>query len=189
MNGHEDQYDETTEPDFIEDDLEQADDIDIPMDDGPADPHAEIERLTAEKDALYEKLARVQADFQNANRRMERDNTQRLGIAIGSFIRDLLPVVDNLERALQVDPEAPSSHVLGGVQATLDSFLQTLGRQQVERITPEPGTPFDPNEHEALMQQPSDQYDEPTVTQLFQAGYRHAGRTIRPAQVAVSSVS
>ncbi|MEM8873320.1 MAG: nucleotide exchange factor GrpE [Planctomycetota bacterium] len=189
MNGQEEQYEEPTEQDFIEDDEQQPEDVDIPMTDAEADPAAEIERLQAELAAFREKFARVQADFQNANRRMERDNAQRLGIAVGAFVKELLPVIDNLERALQVDPDAPASQVLGGVQATLDSFLQTLGKQQVERIAPEPGTPFDHNEHEALMQQPTDEYDEPTVTQLLQAGYRHAGRTIRPAQVAVSSVS
>jgi molecular chaperone GrpE len=67
--------------------------------------------------------------------------------------------------------------------------MTVLKGQNVEVIAPTPGTPFDPNRHQALMQQPSDEYTEPTVTQLLQPGYALHGRTLRPAQVAVSKTS
>ena len=67
-------------------------------------------------------------------------------------------------------------------------MLAVLKQQQVEVIAPAAGTPFDPSKHEALMQQPSDEYTEPTVTQLLQKGYALGGRTLRPAQVAVSKI-
>ena len=68
-------------------------------------------------------------------------------------------------------------------------MMTVLKSQNVEVIAPEPGTPFDPTKHQALLQQPSDQYGEPTVTQLLQKGYALHGRTLRPAQVAVSKTS
>ena len=66
--------------------------------------------------------------------------------------------------------------------------MKVLGENDVEVIAPQPGTPFDPNVHQALMQQPSDQYTEPTVTMLMQKGYAMHGRVLRPAQVAVSKI-
>ena len=74
------------------------------------------------------------------------------------------------------------------MQIVHDQWLNVLKQQQVEEIAPAPGTPFDPTQHEALMQQDS-QYNEPTVVQLLQKGYALHGRTLRPAQVAVSRTS
>lgn len=153
--------------------------------DHEGDLQAEIENLRAEKQAAYEKLARVQADYQNAQRRLEKEMDQRLRIAAGQLIRAFLPVVDNLERALDVPETADVKSVVAGVRGTYDQWLEVLARNGVEAIAPEPGTPFDPNQMEALMQEPGD-HDGPAVTRLLQRGYSFDGRVIRPAQVAVS---
>lgn len=150
-----------------------------------ADLQAEIENLRAEKQAAYEKLARVQADYQNAQRRLEKEMDQRLRMAAGQLIKAFLPVLDNLERALDVPESADVKTIVAGVRGTYDQWLEVLARNGVEPIAPEPGTPFDHHQMEALMQEPGD-YEVPTVTRLLQRGYSFDGRVIRPAQVAVS---
>jgi len=108
---------------------------------------------------------------------------------VKSLIKSLLPVIDNFERALAMDPaKVDAAAILKGMQIVHDQWLKVLRDQKVEVIAPQPGEPFDPNRHEALMQQPGD-YAEPTVTQLLQKGYALHGRTLRPAQVAVSKTS
>jgi molecular chaperone GrpE len=160
----------------------------MPADDSAegGDPFAEIESLRAEKKALFEKLARAQADFQNSQRRLEKEMDQRLKVAAGHLVRSFLPVLDNLERALDVPESADVRSVIEGVRGTYDQWLDVLRRNGVERIAPEPGTPFDPTHMEALMQEQAD-YDTPSVTRLLQPGYEFEGRVLRPAQVAVSA--
>lgn len=144
------------------------------------------ERLRSERDSLYERLARATADFQNMRRRQEQDAEQRVQYANSTLIKSLLPVIDNFERALAVDPaKVDAASILKGLQIVHDQLINALRQQQVEEIAPAPGTPFDPNQHQALMQQDA-VYPVPTVLQLLQKGYSLHGRTLRPAQVAVS---
>jgi molecular chaperone GrpE len=146
----------------------------------------DLEGLRAERDSLYERLARVSAEFKNSQRRMQTDTDQRLQYANSSLIKSLLPVIDNFERALNVDPDKTDGRsLLKGMQIVHDQLMSVLKQQQVEEIAPQAGTPFDPSMHEALMQQEAT-YSTPTVTQLMQKGYSMHGRTLRPAQVAVS---
>ena len=147
----------------------------------------EMLQLRAERDDLYQRLARAQADYQNSRKRLEADVEQRLQYANAQLIKALLPVIDNFERALAVDAaRTDAAAILKGMQIVHDQLMKVLGEHHVEEIAPDPGTPFDPARHEALMQQPAEQYDEPTVTQLLQKGYALRDRTLRPAQVAVS---
>lgn len=146
----------------------------------------EVQRLRAERDSLYQRLARATADFQNIRKRQEQETEQRVQYANSTLIKNLLPVIDNFERALAVDPaKADAASILRGMQIVHDQWLNTLKQQNVEEIAPTPGTPFDPNLHQALMQQDAT-YPVPTVVQLLQKGYSLHGRTLRPAQVAVS---
>lgn len=150
----------------------------------------ELIKLRTERDQLFERLARTQADYQNSRRRLEQDMEQRLQYANSNLIKSLLPVIDNWERALAVDPaQTGAAAILKGLELVHDQMMAALKQHNVEVIAPEPGTPFDPTQHEALMQQPSDQYKEPAVTMLLQKGYRLKDRTLRPAQVAVSKTS
>ena len=146
----------------------------------------EVERLQQERNALFDRLARATAEFQNARRRHEQEAEQRVQYANGGLIKSLLPVIDNFERALAVDAtKADAASILKGMQIVHDQWMNVLRQQNVEEIAPTPGTPFDPNQHQALMQQDST-YKVPTVVQLLQKGYSLHGRTLRPAQVAVS---
>ena len=154
--------------------------------DGQRSESNELAALRAERDSLFERLARATAEYKNSQRRMQADADQRLQYANSSLIKALLPVIDNFERALSVDPEKTDPRsLLKGMQIVHDQWMAVLKQQQVEEIAPQAGTPFDPSQHEALMQQDST-YTVPTVTQLMQKGYAMHGRTLRPAQVAVS---
>src|SRR5215207_5289105 len=108
---------------------------------------------------------------------------QRLQYANSSLIKSLIPVIDNFERALAQDQsKLDVASIMQGMQFVHDQWLNVLKQQQVEEIAPKEGEAFDPTKHEALIQQPTDKYEEPTVTQLLQKGYALHGRTLRPAQ-------
>ena len=150
----------------------------------------DLRKLQQERDTLFEQLARTQADFRNAQKRLETDKQQAIQFANSRLITSLIPIIDNFERALSADPaKADAGTLLKGLQIVYDQLITQLRQQNIEPIAPEPGTPFDPNQHQAILQQPTDKYDQPTVTQLLQKGYSLHGRVLRPAQVAVSQLS
>lgn len=150
------------------------------------DQEAEVENLRAEKAAVYEKLARVQADFTNARKRLETDMEQRLAYANQSLIESLLPVIDNFERALSQDPaKVDAATILKGMTLVSEQLKGLVGKYNVEGVEPKPGDDFDPNLHQAIMQQDSE-LPEGKVTMLLGKGYTMKGRVVRPAQVAVS---
>jgi molecular chaperone GrpE len=181
------------------DDFKNLDIEDIPVDDAndlraeeqsrtaEAPTSDEVTKLRAERDEYYQKLLRATADYRNSQRRLEQDKQQAVQYANSSLIKLLLPVIDNFERALSVDPDKTDvPKLLQGMQIVHDELLNVLKKQEVEAVAPQPGEPFNPELHQALMQQPNDQYSEPTVTMLLQKGYTHLGRVLRPAGVAVS---
>jgi molecular chaperone GrpE len=146
----------------------------------------DYDKVKAERDALFERLARAQADFQNSRKRLETESDQRLQYANSQLIKNLLPTIDNLERAMAVDvTKTDAASIIKGLQVLVDQLMKVLAAQNVEVIAPEVGSPFDPTRHEAIMQQDSE-YPPNTVTQLLQKGYALRDRTLRPAQVAVS---
>jgi molecular chaperone GrpE len=147
----------------------------------------DLQKLQEERDTLFDRLARAQADFRNAQRRLEQDKEQAIQFANSSLIKAFIPIIDNLDRALAVDPaRADVETILKGLRLVQDQLAKALASQGIEVVNPVPGSPFDPNKHEALMHQPSDKYSDPTVVQSLQKGYVMHGRTLRPAGVAVS---
>ena len=146
----------------------------------------DFQRLKAERDMLFEKLARAQADFQNSRKRIQAESDQRAQYANANLIKSLLPVIDNFERALAQDPDkTDTKSMLKGMQIVHDQWLNVLRQQLVQEIAPQPGEAFDPNRHEALMHQPSP-FPDGSVVQTLQKGYALHDRTLRPAQVSVS---
>src|ERR1700744_5796901 len=147
---------------------------------------SELERTNLEKQQLFERLARAQAEFQNSRKRLEQDQDQALQFANHTLLKAMLPLMDNFERAMAVDPaKVDAASILQGVQVVRDQFEAILKAQRVEVLAPKPGDPFDPARHEALLQQQSDQ-PAGHVAMLLNKGYALMGRTLRPAQVAVS---
>lgn len=154
--------------------------------DAPGAGAADFDKLKVERDSLYERLARTTADFQNSRKRLQAEADQRAQYANATLIKNLLPVIDNFERALAQDPsKTDSATLLKGMQIVHDQWLKVLKQQQVEEIAPQPGDPFDPTRHEALMQADSD-FPPGSVVQTLQKGYALHDRTLRPAQVSVS---
>ena len=157
--------------------------------DGPA-PSEDVAALKKQLEELQDKMLRALAEADNVRRRLEKSAEDRVRYANESLMRELIPVIDNFERALAVDPaKTDSAAILKGLQIVHDQLIKVLRDQKVEEIAPQPGERFDPTRHEALMQQEAPQYNEPTVTQLLQKGYALHGRTLRPAGVAVSRAS
>ena len=143
-------------------------------------------KLHQERDTLFNQLARVQADFKNAQKRLESEKLVAIQYANSRVIQSLLPILDNFDRALEVDPaKTDAASMLKGMQLIKELLMKALADQHVQVIKPQPGDPFDPNLHQALMQQPDDRYTEPTIVQLYQPGYLHHDRILRPAQVVV----
>lgn len=149
-------------------------------------PQAELENLRAEKNALFEKLARAQADFTNARKRLEADLETRLQYQLGKLIESQLPLIDTLERAIAVDPStADAATILKGVQLVHDQWIDLLKRFGVETVQPKPGDPFDPHVQQAIMHEPSD-LPEGTVARCAQTGYTLNGKLVRSALVVVA---
>ncbi len=171
-----------------DDDVTEAPESGDPTETGAASVAAEdVSKLQAERDELFQRLARATADFQNMRKRLEAESDQRLQYANAALIKSLLPVIDNFERALIVDPKKTDSNaILKGMQIVHDQWMSVLKNQQVDEIHPKPGEAFDPSRHEALMQQASDKFPEGSVVLVLQKGYSLQDRVLRPAQVAVS---
>ncbi len=146
---------------------------------------AEVVALRLERDTLQDQLLRARAEFDNYRRRVARENEQIRKTAAQGLMRDLLPIVDNMERALSHVEDKTSSLALG-VEMILKQFAGVLSTQGLEPI-PALGEPFDPNIHEALTHQPSTEYAADSVMEEFQRGYRLGDFVLRPTQVVVSS--
>jgi len=147
----------------------------------PIDPMQMLKNEVAE---LNDKLLRQHAEMDNLRKRTAREVVDARKFAVEKFAVALLDVVDNLERALEVE-EGKEDALRDGVQRTLDSWHGMMGKFDVERIEAV-GEQFDPHKHEALSKMPSDE-PEGTVINQHCAGYTLNGRLIRPAQVLVSS--
>lgn len=151
----------------------------------PSEAELVIARLTAERDVLKDQLLRARAEFDNYRKRVLREGEQaRTGAAQG-IMRDLLPVADNLERAL-AHAEDPSSALAEGVGMVLRQFMDVLAVRGLEAI-PAMGASFDPNVHEALSYMPSDEHAAGMVMNEFERGYRLGSAVLRPSRVVVSS--
>ena len=141
---------------------------------------AELEAARLERDEYLDALRRLKAEFENSRKRRDRDRARLLETASERLVVELLPVLDNLDRALEAEGD-----IREGVRATRDQLADALGNEGLLPIASD-GQPFDPNVHEAVMGQPSDEHEEGTVLQTFQRGYVLNGKPIRPAKVVVA---
>jgi molecular chaperone GrpE len=151
---------------------------------------AMLDALQAENAALKDQMLRVAAEAENAKRRAEREANDARAYAIQRFARDLLGVADNLSRALQHEPAADDPVVKNfvlGVEMTEKELAQAFDRNGLKKVDPPRGSKFDPNLHQAMMEQPAPDVEPGTVVQVMQAGYELMGRIVRPALVVVAS--
>ncbi|WP_331344038.1 nucleotide exchange factor GrpE [Cellvibrio sp. UBA7661] len=148
---------------------------------------AQLATLAAGYESAKEQVLRAQADAQNARRRAEQDVEKAHKFGLEKMVNDLLPVVDNLERALaSIDAgNEVLTAIVEGIQLTHKSFVDALARHQVIAVDPV-GEPFDPNLHQAVSAVPNPDVEPNTVINCFQKGYTLHGRLVRPAMVVVS---
>jgi len=146
-----------------------------------------VEQLQADLSAARDSALRAQADAQNVKRRSEQDVEKARKFALERFCSELLPVVDNLERALEAatGEQAAVKPIAEGVELTLKSFLDALKKFNIEVVDPQ-GEPFDPQQHQAMSMVENNEVEPNTVLAVMQKGYTLNGRLVRPAMVLVS---
>ncbi|HEY2630850.1 MAG TPA: nucleotide exchange factor GrpE [Solirubrobacteraceae bacterium] len=155
------------------------------------DPGGEIEaeldemvKTSAERDHYLALAQRTQADFENYRKRVARDAAQAQDRGVAKLAKELLPALDNLDRAL--DAAAEEDPLLTGVKLVRAEIAAALARVGIEAFSPL-GDPFDPNVHEAMAQQPVEGAASGTVAEVYQNGYRMGDTVIRPARVLVAA--
>jgi molecular chaperone GrpE len=165
-------------------------DADVP----PASQRA-VAEVEDERDKYLALAQRTQADFENYRKRMTRENAAALDRGVAKVAKELLPAIDHLEIALKTaaNETTSSSESAGGHEDVVKGFamvaeeLRTaLARAGIEAFSPK-GEPFDPNEHEAMAAQPSEEAESGTVIEVYQQGYRLNGAVLRPARVVVAA--
>ena len=144
----------------------------------------ETEALQKERDELVDTLQRVQAEFENFRKRAQRDQANLVARAHERLVNELLPVLDDLERALEAADAHEEAKLEEGVALVARSFADVLRKEGLEEVATD--GKFDPHVHEALLTQPSSE-DEGSVIEVLQKGYRLGDRVLRPARVVVSS--
>jgi molecular chaperone GrpE len=144
---------------------------------------AERDQLAAEKAELSDRFLRARAEFDNARRRNERERSDYLQFAAMDLVKDVLPVLDDFERALKVD--TADRDYAKGVELIYQRLFDTLKKMGLEPIETA-GRPFDPNLHQAVERVETDEAEDQTVLGEFQRGYNFKGKLLRPAMVRVA---
>jgi molecular chaperone GrpE len=148
---------------------------------GEVPPVSEIQALKEERDGLYDRLLRKQAEFDNYRKRIERERSEFVQFASAELMKELLNVLDSFDRALQ-----NTGGDIGGFELIYKQLQDTMGRFGLKTIETK-GQKFDPNIHQAVATQPSDEVEENTVVEEVRRGYTLHGRLLRPAMVTVST--
>ncbi len=161
-------------------DAEVSDETEADEEDKVAALSAELETVRAERDEHLDSVKRLRAEFENTRKRAERERERILSSASEKLVTDLLPVLDNLDRALESEGD-----IREGVRSTRDQLVSVLEQEGLSPVASD-GQSFDPNVHEAVMGQPSEEHEDGTVIQTFERGYVLNGKSIRPAKVVVA---
>lgn len=149
-----------------------------------ADLAAECDRLRGEVSDLQDRLLRRQAEFENFRRRNERDRSDFLEYAGMEFVRELLPILDDFERAQKT--ESSDESYRKGIELIYQRLQDSLKKIGLEPIDVAPGTQFDPNLHQAVVRQETEEAPDHTILEEFQRGYNFKGKLLRPAMVKVA---
>lgn len=184
---------EETLVDSAENESVEVADTDLEQESEAAAEPTDAEKIDALANQLVkaqEDVLRAQAEAQNSRRRADGEVDKARKFALERFVGDLLPVIDNLDRALSSIDQSDESFkgVVEGIELTRNSFIDTLTKYQVEQVDPA-GEPFDPELHQAMTMVPNPDLEPNTVMDVFQKGYRLNGRLIRPAMVVVSKLA
>ena len=149
-----------------------------------ADLEQQMKELEAARDSAIADLQRVAADFDNYRKRTARDHQALVATATERLVKEILPVLDDLERALDAAAEHEEAKLEEGVRLVHRELSQVLQKEGLIAVDAE--GKFDPHEHEALLTQPSEA-EEGAILEVIQKGYRLGDRVLRPARVVVSA--
>lgn len=149
-----------------------------------------LDRLREDLEAAKQEALYAKAETQNVRRRMEKDVQDARAYAATGFARDVLSVSDNLERAIAAIPQAlredeKMKSLVAGIEATQRELEKVFGQHGITRIA-STGLPLDPNQHQAMMEVPTDEHEPGTIVQEMQSGYMIKDRLLRPAMVGVA---
>lgn len=148
------------------------------------DEHVEQEAQQEEQEVVDDRLLRLAADFDNYKKRAARERQEYVALANERLLKELLPILDDLERALAAAEQHEEAKLEDGVRLVHRSLEQLLEREGVELI--DTSGPFDPHVHEAMLAQPSEDAESGTVIDVMQKGYKLGNRVVRPARVIVA---
>lgn len=165
----------------------EGDDVDFDAAEASFD---EIEALRAERDDFRDKFMRALADSENVRKRAERDRREAENYGGSKLARDMLPVYDNMRRALQSSDEAEqevNKALLEGVELTMRELISVFKKHGIDPIVPEVGDKFDPQMHQAMFEAPVPGTKAGEIIQVAAEGFMLHDRLLRPAQVGVSS--
>lgn len=181
---------EANENEFL-DNLEEAMAEEFAADEAEIDEEAlAIEELRAERDQYKDRFTRALADAENARKRSDKDRREAENYGGSKLARDMLPVYDNMKRALEAATEeqrAVSGPLLEGVELTMRELLNVFKKHGIEVIAPEVGDKFDPQHHQAMFEAPVPGTKAGDIIQVAAEGFMLHDRLLRPAQVGVSS--
>ena len=166
--------------------IEAEDDLEEELPDEPN----ELEELRAERDQFRDRFMRALADAENARKRSDRDRREAENYGGSKLARDMLPVYDNLARALDAiaeDPAASAPALVEGIELTMKELLNVFGKHGIDPIAPEVGDRFDPQIHEAMFEAPLPNTKAGDIIQVSAVGFFLHDRLLRPAKVGVSS--
>ena len=184
VNGLQEKEELTAEEQPVEEVTETEDaPADVTVEDVPAEED-KTAALEAEVQEKNDRILRLQADFENFRRRTTKEKEELAAVITQNLLTDLLPLLDNFERAMaveQTDVEAFQK----GVEMIFTQLREVMEKHGLEHIDAE-GQPFDPNVHQAVMRVENPDVEDGTITQVLQKGYQAKGRVIRPAMVQVA---
>jgi len=174
-----------TDPSVHEETVEERE-KDLPSREDEQDIVVALEEARNKLQESEEKVLRLAADFENTKKRLERERDTSLKYAEENILKELLPGIDNIERAMDQAQETNSiESLLEGVELTRNGLLATLEKFGVTAIESE-GRPFDPNMHEAIAMEETDVMEPNSILREFQKGYFYKDRLLRPAKVIVA---
>lgn len=181
---------ERDENQFLDDIAEAEAEEEAPMAENVPDPEEELQALRAERDALHDKFMRALADAENARKRAAKDRTEAENYGGSKLARDLLPVFDNMKRAVETvtdEQRQVAGPLIEGIELTMRELLNVFQKHGIRMIDPQVGDKFDPQQHEAMFEAPLPGTTAGEIIQVQAQGFMLYDRILRPAQVGVSS--
>ena len=156
-----------------------------------SDEDAELDTVRAERDAFHDKFLRALADADNARKRADKDRREAENYGGSKLSRDLLPVYDNMRRAvdsINADQREANAALIEGIELTMRELISVLSKHGVRIVSPQVGDRFDPQNHEAMFEAPLPGTKAGDIIQVSAEGFMLYDRILRPAQVGVSSM-